>query len=80
LRINLGIATLIGLFIGTILAFGKHYISEWFLRFGLKDRKVEPFTRAPESHPDVASGRMNGSHPSVRGSAPRASGEGIHRA
>ena len=28
LRINLGIATLIGLFIGTILAFGKHYISE----------------------------------------------------
>lgn len=28
LRINLGIATLVGLFIGTLLAFGKHYISE----------------------------------------------------
>jgi len=28
LRINLGIAALVGLFIGTLLAFGKHYISE----------------------------------------------------
>lgn len=28
LRINLGIAALIGIFIGTLLAFGKHYISE----------------------------------------------------
>jgi capsular polysaccharide biosynthesis protein len=28
LRINLGIAALVGLFFGTLLAFGKHYISE----------------------------------------------------
>jgi len=28
LRINLGIAALIGIFIGMLLAFGKHYISE----------------------------------------------------
>lgn len=28
LRINLGIAALIGLFVGTLLAFGKYYISE----------------------------------------------------
>jgi capsular polysaccharide biosynthesis protein len=28
LRINLGIATLLGIFIGSFLAFGKHYISE----------------------------------------------------
>lgn len=28
LRINLGIAALIGIFIGTLLAFGKHYISQ----------------------------------------------------
>lgn len=28
LRINLGIAALVGFFLGTLLAFGKHYISE----------------------------------------------------
>ncbi len=28
LRINLGISALVGIFIGTLLAFGKHYISE----------------------------------------------------
>lgn len=28
LRINLGIAALAGIFVGTLLAFGKHYISE----------------------------------------------------
>jgi len=28
LRLNLGIAALIGLFLGTLFAFGKHYISE----------------------------------------------------
>ena len=28
LRLNLGIAALVGLFLGTLLAFGKHYISE----------------------------------------------------
>ena len=28
LRINLGIAALAGLFLGTLIAFGKHYISE----------------------------------------------------
>ena len=28
LRINLGIAVLVGLFLGALLAFGKHYISE----------------------------------------------------
>lgn len=28
LRLNLGIAALVGLFLGTLLAFGKHYISD----------------------------------------------------
>jgi len=28
LRVNLGIAALVGFFLGTLLAFGKHYISE----------------------------------------------------
>lgn len=28
LRINLGVAVLVGVFVGTLLAFGKHYISE----------------------------------------------------